>query len=384
MADPQLVPVDHDPWANADREPFTADQIALPPPSAAGTVGPNAASAVGRAVGGAAIAPLWDAGQYVGGLLHGNEEWDSARATQLGGNLALNFLPFGRAAALAKGGADVAENMAPRLAMDEASRMARARAMGYTTDAYHGTASLDVDRPAATEFNQFKISPDDIGIHFGTPEQAAERLDMHDVGAFERIYPAKLKLQNPLRLDDPIEWTPTELAGQLSRGAAPNISKQDVLDVLAKHANSDNAETLTGFRDLLQSKGYDGIVYKNAVEGAKAVEGQQGALLRGRAEKIDALKHALIDSRDSTPEQIYTVEKEHRAALQDYNSHILKNAKDSYIVFNPNQVRSRFAKFDPAQASSGDIMRAAIPIAGAGTANSQWSAVPVDHDPFAQ
>ncbi len=159
-------------------------QIAMAPQSAAGTVGPNAANAVGRSVGGAAVAPLWDAGQYLGGLIHGNEQWDPTRATQLGGNLALNFLPFGRAASLAKGGADLLENAAPRaatnLGMDEASRMARARSMGYTTDAYHGTSSLDVDRPAATEFNQFKISPEDIGIHFGTPEHASDRLSASD------------------------------------------------------------------------------------------------------------------------------------------------------------------------------------------------------------
>ncbi len=136
MADPQLVPVDHDPWANADREPFTADQIALPPPSAAGTVGPNAANAVGRAVGGAAIAPLWDAGQYVGGLLHGNEQWDSSKAVQLAGGLGAMFFPFGRGGAAAKGAADVMESAVPR---------ATEAAVPKGIDVYHGSPH-DFDR----------------------------------------------------------------------------------------------------------------------------------------------------------------------------------------------------------------------------------------------
>lgn len=106
MADPPFAQVDHDPWASADREPFAPQQyggldpsqVALSPPSAAGTVGPNAARAVGRSVGGAAVAPLWNAGQYLGGLIHGNEEWQPSRAVELGGELALSLMPMERGA----------------------------------------------------------------------------------------------------------------------------------------------------------------------------------------------------------------------------------------------------------------------------------------------
>jgi len=119
----------------ADGGDASDDDLVIPPASAAGTVGPSAANAVGRAVGSAAAAPLWDAGQYVGGLLHGNEQWDPSKAVQLAGGLGAMFFPFGRGSAAAKGAADMIESAAPRVASDAAKGI----------DVYHGSPH-DFDR----------------------------------------------------------------------------------------------------------------------------------------------------------------------------------------------------------------------------------------------
>ena len=116
-------------------------------------------------------------------------------------------------------------------------------------------------------------------------------------------------------------------------------------------------------RSLLQSKGYDGIVYRNAMEGARDAEGPIGQKLRATHEDLRDQWDAAIDNDTIPEEDLRRLDDRVTQAAKAYDQHMRKVGKDSYIVFNPNQVRSQFAAFDPKQASSGNILKGLMPFA---------------------
>ena len=73
---------------------------------------------------------------------------------------------------------------------------------------YHGTHAPDV-------FTSFQRNRSDIGIHFGTPEQANDRIKFTEPsavpGAKTRILPVYLRIENPLRLKDNWDWKPDSM-----------------------------------------------------------------------------------------------------------------------------------------------------------------------------
>ena len=147
---------------------------------------------------------------------------------------------------------------ASHLPMDEASRMARAREMGFNVDAYHGTRAPD--------FASFHP-----GSHFGSVEAANKRLsDLSELGdaslpwgmprgdeAREAVYPVKLRAQKVIDLDDMGEWTDADIAPQLYR---KGLIGDDELNA----AINGDLDTF----DWLKSQGYDAVRYRNDFEGA--------------------------------------------------------------------------------------------------------------------
>lgn len=224
----------------------------------------------------------------------------------------------------------------------EMERQARKEGSPYQTAAFHATT-------APEDFNQFKTSQKgvgDIGMHFGsTPSQAEGRLWLMNKRGLDtpnaRIYPVMLKMDNPLRLPDLGEWRPSTMAKPVAD--ALGLRYRDVVRNLDKLEAQEKSEGLPRrslrneyLRSLIEDHGHDGIVYKNRFEGTGPISRRLGV------------------------------------GGMNYGA-----AKDSYIALRPNQIRSKFAQFDPDKTDSGNILHStALPAPGADTQ-------PVDHDPFA-
>jgi len=120
---------------------------------------------------------------------------------------------------------------------------------------YHGTNR---------QFNIFK--PGDIGMHFGTKTAARDRVGR---GKKTRLVEAYVNITNPIVFDEDLgSWDADYRLAQelLNRGI---ISYEEGIKALRtdsgyKRSTEDSNKKL---RELLQSKGYDGIVYKNSFEG---------------------------------------------------------------------------------------------------------------------
>lgn len=192
-----------------------------------------------------------------------------------------------------------------KLPMDAAARMKRAEEQGYTIEAYHGTnADFDSFKRGTDPENSNK---EDLGIHFGTPGQAENRIRGYEstpakeIISDARILPARLKLKKPLRLEDATDWTDPTAVYEVMEISGKFTSKELESNVFGKD--------ISEIREFLKSKGYDGVVYKNQHEFSAKGGG----------------------------------------------------AEDSYLVFDPNQIRSPFAAFDPANADSGFLLAQRAP-----------------------
>jgi hypothetical protein len=192
------------------------------------------------------------------------------------------------------GGALPAATVPPKtLPTDEASRMARAREMGFDVDAYHYSRHAD----DITEFNDGHENAgifNALGVHSGTQKAASDRAE--NVRGYDPItgkkegvegitYPLKLRGERELLGEDGKPMRELELSGYLS----------DVADRLGVNQFTDDG--VAAIRDEIW-KNYDRIPYINIVEDAESV---------------------------------------------------------SYIS-PPKNIRSRFAQFDPAKADSSDLL----------------------------
>lgn len=145
---------------------------------------------------------------------------------------------------------------------------------------YHGTTA---------NFSSFGKTKD-IGFHFGTREQANSIFGKKRTG--RQIIPAYLSIENPLRLtDDPRSWPADYVITSSIPGGA--LTKDEVDSLLSGHSqrivearneyrtgpetdsrwetiyDKANTESLSELRALLESKGFDGLVYPNQYERAK-------------------------------------------------------------------------------------------------------------------
>lgn len=132
---------------------------------------------------------------------------------------------------------------------------------------YHGTFE---------DFTEFKVLKD-IGIHFGSKEQATERLNVKSKKEGDkkrRLIPVFLNIKNPLKIDDVGVFDDayslaTELAskrvGVLSTKEYQSIKKElEVSDVEYKQKNDEVVKRLV---NKIKESGYDGIEYDNYFEG---------------------------------------------------------------------------------------------------------------------
>ncbi len=192
------------------------------------------------------------------------------------------------------------------------------------------------------EFYKFRLRIGDVGIHFGTYGQAEDRIlykQMHDPNAVQsiRTVPVYLSIWNPLRLQDAGAWTPDNVGFQLEALFPDNIQQIK------------RFKSTKDLREFIQSKGYDGIVYKNTgeVAGGLSYAKKQSELSQQLAisQKKRGKSFSCYDAEDrQTPEY-----KAYAKAVRDYEDFREKNAEDSYIVFSPKDIKSIYNKgtFNP-------------------------------------
>jgi len=179
------------------------------------------------------------------------------------------------------------------LPMDYASRMARAKEMGYNTRMYHGTNkqfdnfSLDsvgtsVDAGGLGRGVYFTSSPERAGRYAAINRQKPWEMTPEEG---EKIIPVLHNMKNPKIIDDPIKTN--SIIGKLRY----------------------DKEKSQEFTDKLKNEGHDGVIAKHA------------------------------------------------------------DGSYEYVVLNPKNIRSVFAKFDPKKANSSDLLAIRTPLtAGLGGA----------------
>lgn len=196
-------------------------------------------------------------------------------------------------------------------------------------------------------FTVFKKSPKDVGMHFGTPEQAEDRFKLKNKDRYfghpngQTIVPAFLSVQNPIRLPDLGEWNVKTIGRTLGE-----------LGIQVP----ENVKTVPQMRQFLQSRGYDGIVYKNI--------GELGPKWSGRAERLkNARSHAFaklevaagnrLNKKGWASDPVIRQLPEFAAwdrADAAYSKFRNEHAEDSWAVFDPAQIKSSIANqgtFDP-------------------------------------
>lgn len=184
-------------------------------------------------------------------------------------------------------------------------------ANGNPQRVYHGTWRGD--------FDAFDTARSELGSHFGTIEQASEIVEQfiavkqkqaHGV----HVYPTYLSIKKPLRLIDRGSFDLRDIADQLrEQGFSPKIHNR------LWHFNATRKDN-TKAQAALKAAGYDGVVYLNRRE---AIDGP-----------MDDGGFALLDQ---------LTDEEFLARYPD--------AKDSWVAFDPGQVKSAVAnegQYDPA------------------------------------
>lgn len=120
---------------------------------------------------------------------------------------------------------------------------------------YHFTPNMDF-----TTFDK-----GDVGFHFGTEQQAANRQGDKGAGRTIRSY---LNIKNPYRAKaDIMNWHADAVATRLWADGLLNNAEADRVCELAKDGRDYHSEASKTLRDILAAKGYDGISYPNGFEG---------------------------------------------------------------------------------------------------------------------
>ena len=277
-----------------------------------------------------------------------------------------------------------------KLPMDEASRMQRARDMGFSKDLYHGTTA-DIE----------EFIPGDIGIHLGTDEQAGQRIldvasqrgdipkfsNNRDVVENANILPVKADIGESLIMPDVGRWDDSEMVlssledmpefrGRFDDAWEELGVKYQFEDTEDWVNSPENREMLEEIASTLRNDGYGSIKYENAVEnkyGNLADLTPSAKAEKNRIEERIREIHKLnAGRRPSVPEDVdkiqewldagddfYTPkEKAEISALRSRSMQLSeqRNDQNSYIILDPAKIRSKFAKFDPSKKESANLL----------------------------
>jgi len=183
------------------------------------------------------------------------------------------------------------------------------------------------------DFSKFNTGSSELGAHFGTANQAANlQANQDNPLGNRRTMAVHLRLKNPLRLMDQGGFSVERVAQQLYDMDMINEKKYD------KHMEGDFRSEEAAIKDLqstIQKAGYDGIVYLNRREGLSQHPDPE-------INQKNLMWHFAMSSR----------------ATDDEFKQKFPEAEDSYIAFQPTQIKSATGNqgtFDP---SNPDITKA--------------------------
>lgn len=154
----------------------------------------------------------------------------------------------------------------------------RARQAGFNIPLAHGTRYGGFEEFKLPE--ELPLAPKtEIGVHAGSPK-AANRFGgtALEEGLNPQVYPLVMRARNPIESEDLGNWGPRQIARWLDHH--PEFGKEAVSAALkgeeptgVQYLYSDSSPTgmksvaqIQALRDLIKSKGYDSIKYKNTVE----------------------------------------------------------------------------------------------------------------------
>lgn len=131
-------------------------------------------------------------------------------------------------------------------------------ARGRPKKVFHGTDK---------DFRNFCISKSsDIGVHFGTKGAAVKRGRLKEGASLDswRVIPAYLSIKNPIEMPDLEDWHPDQISYRLRVSGIITEAEEDAYNQQFKNDWTGAYEAL---RQIMSERGFDGIVYKNDVEG---------------------------------------------------------------------------------------------------------------------
>ena len=178
-------------------------------------------------------------------------------------------------------------------------------------------------------FENFDTGMSEFGSHFGTINQANDISKSNSYKDFfdtkyskTQIYPAYVNIKNPLRLSDYGIFDANAVARQLIDKGIMSLGHYDKIMKLPKN------EASKSLQEMVKNNGYDGVVYLNRREGIKG------------------LKSKDFDMTDKQFSKAYP------------------DAKDSYIIFDPTQVKSAIGNrgtYNPKSPKLNEARGGAIP-----------------------
>jgi len=170
---------------------------------------------------------------------------------------------------------------------------------------YHGTSESE-------DFLELDARAGELGAHFGTAQQASEVAE-HKVVPYDyynrrrsapRVMPAYLSIQSPLRLMDQGGFDSTTVPSQLADLGLMSAAEADRIRDGVEQGWLTETEATHRLQEVIKSHGYDGVVYLNRREAVpRDAWGDDG---------MSDAEYAAISPA----------------------------ASDSYIVFDPGQIKS--------------------------------------------
>ena len=178
---------------------------------------------------------------------------------------------------------------------------------------YHGTRALYQqslrDYDSTPDFQEFDTKSSEMGSHFGPQEQASD-FTGSEPEQRGHMYPVHLNIKNPIRLQDNGSFSPRRAMYQLPK---------EIIEKSFKYL--ENSEPQEALQNALKEHGHDGIVYLNRREGLNDY---------GKRPNPEDLSYL----GDDAFKKIYP------------------EAQDSYIAFDPEQIKSALGNqgtFDPSK-----------------------------------
>ena len=267
------------------------------------------------------------------------------------GMAALGAIPFAGALKYADEVADVAKSAmrgAKSLPMDTPSRMARAAEQGFSSPVYHATSRT-------TPIDELKPSNgllmDLNAIHVGTKKSANDR-----AGAVHVLStPSGLQMQSAKAANTRRGWSPDNAAASAQGGVLREDFAPSIMPLMMKAERP----------------------YLNPATGAPWTEREfqkhVGEWIRENAPKLgetDRLAAKQLMKQDLL-EQGYDVIP-YVNAIEGGQRYKSGHAGDvSYMVLKPENLRSSFAKFDPANVGKAGLMGALAGTLGMSAANNR-------------